>query len=259
MRTSQGKGSPVPHSMAYGGKWKGERIFVRHSLFPPQGTLHPATKHREPAWENDDPSVPWERHNSLPSSFPISVGFLMPGPSLRAWWVAVLRKTGCGATRIAWGSPSCLTPCSFLLVTDALDLQLTPKPISAELALNKDLEIWVNKCKHLAPLWSCLRRLNPSVMTAVTSICQDNHGSLWIQLLSKSSRPQMKLVTIYESCWACDLPLWLSSRVAPSFYLGSYSVVILPPAHFPFSLSLLFPFQLILSINLFLDAETRCH
>lgn len=99
---------------------------------------------RQPGWETSDPSLPQGGAQALhPLNFPISTGFLSPGPSLRVGWVGVLRKEGVEPLSV----PEAYTPVgpSASSLSAALDFQLSQKPIFAELALNKDLKMQVNK------------------------------------------------------------------------------------------------------------------
>lgn len=57
--------------------------------------------------------------------------------------------------------PHTCEPFSLLLVTAALDLQLSAKPVFAELALNKDLEIRVSNIQTFASLKKFSEKLQP--------------------------------------------------------------------------------------------------
>lgn len=99
----------------------------------------PTTRH--PRLENSDPLCPGEGLSSAPSQFPhfccISLARALPESGV-----------GGGAEKgRAWNHPQCpresfpphtCEPFSPPPMTAALDLQLSQKPISAELALNKD-------------------------------------------------------------------------------------------------------------------------
>ena len=99
--------------------------------------------------------------------------------------------------------PHTCEPFSLLLLTAALDLQLSPKPVFAELALNKDLETRVSKIQTLASFKKLSEELHPFCETTLANTAKGNMSHSGYRH-STSPRPQIKwkpLTSICQALW----------------------------------------------------------